>query len=149
MPNGCQIEAETVQRMLSAIEADSAIGAVCPAGEFYGLPKAGETELRRVDAAAAQYPFDQLVMLPKVALVSMNFLPDSYGQYFGDLELFHKLSEAGKRILVLGDMQLRRERAPQEMIDDEAAEAAYEATSARKRPPKARKAKKRPRRRRP
>ena len=123
VPNGCQIEADTVQRMLSAIEADPAIGAVCPAGEFYALPKAGATELSRVDVAAAQYPFDQLVLLPKVALVSMNFLPDSYGQYFGDLELFHKLSVAGKRILVLGDMQLRRERAAQEMIDDEAAEA--------------------------
>ena len=123
VPNGCQIESDTVQRMLNAIEGDSGVGAVCPAGEFYALPKAGESELRRVEASAAQYPFDQLVLLPKVALVSMNFLPNTYGQYFGDLELFHKLSEAGKRILVLGDLQLRRERAPQEMMDDETSEA--------------------------
>ena len=64
VPNGCQIESDTVQRMLNAIEADSGVGAVCPAGEFYALPKAGE-----------------------------------------------------------GDLQLRRERAPQEMMDDETSEA--------------------------
>ena len=61
VPNGCLIEGDTVQRMLGAIESDPTIGAVCPTGEFYALPKAGETELRRVEASAAQYPFDQLV----------------------------------------------------------------------------------------
>jgi GT2 family glycosyltransferase len=117
LPNGCQIQPDSLQRMLNAIEGEASVGAVCPRGEFFLLPRAGDTELRRCDAAQAEYPFEQPVLLPKLALVSMNFLPDKYGQYFGDLELFHKMKEAGKRVLVLQDMEWARDHAKQEMID--------------------------------
>ncbi len=123
LPNGCQVGPDTVQRMLSAIETDPGAGAVCPAGDFHALPKPGDTVLAKRDAASAEYPFDQPVLLPKLALVSMNFLPNKYGQYYGDLELYYKMKEAGKRILVLGDLVLPRERAALEMISPEMDEA--------------------------
>lgn len=120
LPNGCQVEPDTVQKLLAAIEGDARAGAACPAGEFFALPKAGDEALTALSSTAApEYPFDHPVLLPKLALVSMNYLPDNYGQYYADLELFHKIREAGKRIVVLNDVMLRRERAPQEMIDAE------------------------------
>ncbi len=119
LPNGTLIEPDTVQRLLAAIEEDRTAGAVCPAGEFYALPKPGDAELKVVGPEEAEYPFGQTVLLPKVTLASMNYLPDVYGQNFGDLELFHKIRAAGKRVKVLGDVKLRRETAPLEMIEPE------------------------------
>jgi len=123
LPNGCQIEPDTIQRLLAALESDASAGAVCPAGDFYALPKPGDTELQKRSASSAEYPFDQAVLLPRVALVSMNYLPAKYGQFYGDLELFFKIRVAGKKILVLEDLVLPRDRANQEMIDDEMAQA--------------------------
>jgi glycosyltransferase involved in cell wall biosynthesis len=119
LPNGCQVGPDSIQKMLSALEADPQAGAVCPAGDFFALPKPGDTTL----AKGTEYPFDQPVLLPKLALVSMNYLPDRYGQYYGDLELFYKMKEAGKRVHVLQDLVLPRERAAQEMISPEMDEA--------------------------
>jgi len=119
LPNGCQVEPDTVQRLVAVLDSDPRIGAVCPAGELYALPKAGDTSITKAPASAAEYPFDHPVMLPKLALVSMNYLPDCYGQYYADLELFYKIREAGKRLQVVEDMNLCRERATQEMIDPE------------------------------
>jgi glycosyltransferase involved in cell wall biosynthesis len=119
LPNGCQVEPDTIQRLLEALEANPKAGAVSPAGEFYALPKPGDTALTSVPASAAEYPFDHPVLLPKVTLASMNYLPDAYGQYYGDLELFYKIREAGKKVLVLEDLVVKRDRAPQEMIDAE------------------------------
>lgn len=123
LPNGCQIEPDTIQRMLAAIEVNPNAGAVTVAGDLYALPKAGESALRKVSASEAEYPFDQPVLFPRVSLVSMNYLPDKYGQFYGDAELFQKMRSAGKRLLVLEDMRLKRDMAPMELIDDELAEA--------------------------
>lgn len=119
LPNGCQVGPDTIQRMLSALEADSQAGAVCPAVDLFALPKPGDTAL----AKGSEYPFDQPVLLPKLALVSMNYLPDRYGQYYGDLELFYKMKEAGKRVRVLEDLVLPRERAGLEIISPDMDEA--------------------------
>lgn len=119
LPNGVEVEPDTIQRLLAALEEQPASGAVCPAGNFYALPKPGDTVLRLVSPEAAEYPFDQPVLIPKVALVSMNYFPDSYGQCYADLELFHKIREAGKRVRVLSDLVLRRQSAPQELMDEE------------------------------
>lgn len=123
LPNGCEVEADTIQRLLAAIEANPEAGAVTVAGDQYALPKAGERELRKVCASEAEYPFDQPVLFPRVALVSMNYLPDGYGQFYGDAELFQKLRAAGRRLLVLEDLKLKRQLAPMESIDAELAEA--------------------------
>jgi glycosyltransferase involved in cell wall biosynthesis len=123
LPNGVEITADAISRMLGAMEGEAAAGAVCPAGEFYALPQPGESELRSVPPAEAAYPYDQPVLLPRIAIVSMNYLPDAYGQYYGDLDLFYKMRGAGKRIVVLEDLELKRARAPLTLIDAEMAEA--------------------------
>ncbi|MFN9297798.1 MAG: glycosyltransferase [Acidobacteriota bacterium] len=123
LPNGVEVAPDTIGRLLAGIESDPEVGAVCPAGDCYALPQAGERELRAVGAAEAEYPFDQPVLLPRIAIVSMNYLPDAYGQFYGDLDLFYKMRGAGKRILVLADLVLSRSRAPQTLIDEEMAEA--------------------------
>ncbi len=123
LPNGCHVEPDTIQRLVAAIEANSEAGAVTVAGDVYALPKAGESELRKVEAAEAEYPFAQPVLFPKVALVSINYLPNGYGQFYADAELFMKLKAAGKRLLVLEDVRLKRDEAPMEMIGDEMAAA--------------------------
>ncbi len=123
LPSGVRIEPGTIGQMIAALEGDASAGAVCPEGEFYALPQPGDTSLRRVSAAEAVYPHDQPVLLPRLAIVSMNYLPDSYGQYYGDLDLFHKMRAAGKRIHVIEGLQLKRERAPLTVIDAETAEA--------------------------
>jgi glycosyltransferase involved in cell wall biosynthesis len=119
LPNGVEVQPDTVSRLLSALESNPQAGAVCPAGEFFALPKPGDTDLAKVPASAAEYPFEQPVMVTKVSLVSMNYLPDSYGQYYADLELFHKIRAAGKKVVVLEDLVLPRKRAALEMIDAE------------------------------
>ncbi len=121
LPNGCLLEPDTVDRLLAGIEGDSRAGAVCPAGTFFALPKPGDTELTAVPASSAEYPFEQPVLLPRVALVSMNYLPDSYGQYYGDLELFHKIKTAGKHVRVLEDLTLGRQTADLAVIEPEMA----------------------------
>jgi glycosyltransferase involved in cell wall biosynthesis len=115
VPNGVEIAPDTIDRLLTAIESNPQAGAVCPAAELYALPKPGDVELTR----GSEYPFDQPVLYPKLALVSMNYLPETYGQYYADLELFYKIREAGKQVVVLSDLVLKRERARQEMIDGE------------------------------
>ncbi len=123
LPNGVEVGPDTIGRLLGALEADPGAGAACPAGEFYALPRAGDSDLRAVGAAEAEYPFDQAVLLPRIGIVSMNYLPDAYGQFYGDLDLFYKMRGAGKRILVLADLVLPRRRAPLALIDAEMAEA--------------------------
>jgi GT2 family glycosyltransferase len=119
LPNGVTVTPDAIQRLLAALEQQPAAGAACPAGTFYALPKPGETALRPVSPESAEYPFDQPVLIPKVALASMNYFPDSYGQFYADLELFHKIREAGKRLVVLPDLVLPRQSAPQELMDEE------------------------------
>ncbi len=123
LPTGRCVEPDTVARLLAALEGNPQAGAVCPAGEFFALPKAGDTALRPVPAAAAEYPFEQAVLYPKLALVSINYFPDKYGQYYADLELFHKMKEAGKRVLVLEEIQLGGTQEATPMIDPATAEA--------------------------
>lgn len=119
LPNGVEVQLDTIQRLLAGLSENSQAGAVCPAGEFFALPKPGDADLKSVSSAAAEYPFEQPVMVTKVSLVSMNYLPDSYGQYYADLELFFKIRAACKKILVLEDIVLPRKRAALEMIDAE------------------------------
>lgn len=124
LPNGVQITPDGIDRLVAAIEADpKTIGAACPAGEFLALPSAGDGDLSPAAAGNPEYPFEQPVLFPRLALVSMNYLPDSYGQYYGDLELFHKLKVAGKRVAVLEDLKFVRDRAPLTVIDPETAAA--------------------------
>ncbi|WP_031495147.1 glycosyltransferase [Bryobacter aggregatus] len=123
LPNGCEIAPDTIDRMVAALDSDHSVGAVSVAGTFYALPKPGDVALREVPPSAAEYPFDQPVLLPRVTLVSMNYLPDGYGQYFGDAELFYKMREAGKRVLVLEDLSIPRKRAQLDSITAELAEA--------------------------
>lgn len=119
LPNGVEVTPDTIQRLLAALESQPTAGAVCPAGAFYALPKPGDAALRSVSPEAAEYPFDQPVLIPKVALASMNYFPDTYGQFYADLELFHKIREAGKRVHVLPDLVLPRQTAPQDLMDEE------------------------------
>ncbi len=119
LPPGLLVAPDTLPRLLSALEANPQAGAVCPAGSFFALPKPGDTDLQPASPAHAEYPFRQAVLFPRLALTSMNFLPDKYGQNFADLELFRKLREAGKKILVLEDLHLQGEAARTPMIDAE------------------------------
>lgn len=123
IPPGLTIEANTIPALLEAITTDPQAGAVCPAGRFHALPKPGDTALREAPAAQAEYPYNQAVLYPRLALSSINYFPDKYGQFYADLELFHKLREAGKKVKVLEDLRLGGAPAETPLIDPESAEA--------------------------
>jgi glycosyltransferase involved in cell wall biosynthesis len=123
LPTGRTVEPDTIARLLATLEQDPQAGAVCPAGEFHALPKPGEAGLRAVPASQAEYPFGQAVLYPKLALVSINYFPDQYGQHYADLELFHKMKEAGKRVHVREDVPLGGSQNPTPMIQEATAEA--------------------------
>lgn len=123
LPPGLCVEPDTIPRLLDALTTDPQAGAVSPAGRFYALPKPGDTELREVPASQAEYPHQHAVLYPRLALSSMNFFPDKYGQYYADLELFHKLHSAGKKLKVLPDLILGGSAAETPMIDPESAAA--------------------------
>ena len=122
LPNGVEVAPDTIQALVGAIEADGNVGAVCPAGSIHRLPPKGAGDLGPA-AGDGDYPFDHPVLFPKLALVSMNYLPDQYGQFYGDIELFHKLQSAGKRVLVLEGHKLERRRVAATMWDESTAEA--------------------------
>lgn len=122
LPNGVEVAPDTVQVLLHALESDPQAGATCPAGELYSLPPAGAAKLPG-PGPNGNYPFDHPVLFPKLAVKSMNYLPEKYGQFYADLELFHKMQEAGKRVVVLNDHKLSRKRAPFDMFDAETAQA--------------------------
>jgi glycosyltransferase involved in cell wall biosynthesis len=123
VPVGLRLAAEALPKLLGAIEGQAQVGAVAAAGQGYALPKPGDKELRAVEAGEVEYPYMLPVLFPRVALASMNFFPDSYGQYYADLELFHKMKVAGKRVVVLPDVEAGGEIAPTPLIDEETAEA--------------------------
>jgi glycosyltransferase involved in cell wall biosynthesis len=123
LPNGCQVETDTIQRLVAGLEADSQAGAVCPLSEGKALPQGGASQLRPMSGERIEYPFDLPVLFPKVALVSMNYLPSQYGQYIADAELFLKMKQAGKVVKVLADVSVGRDRLPLEGPDAEVAEA--------------------------
>lgn len=122
LPNGVEVAPNTVQTLLAALEADPQAGAACSAGQLHALPSSGESRLPG-PGPNGNYPFDHPVLFPKLALVSMNYFPDKYGQFYADLELFHKMQEAGKRVLVVDTHVLNRKRAPFDMFDAQTAQA--------------------------
>jgi glycosyltransferase involved in cell wall biosynthesis len=127
LPPGLTVEPGTIARLVDALRADAAAGAVCPRTEgatYFALPRPGEAELRVVPAADAEYPFGQPVLYPKLALTSINYFQEkSYGQFYADLELFHKMKEAAKRVKILEDVRLGGHATPTPSIDPEIAEA--------------------------
>jgi GT2 family glycosyltransferase len=123
LPPGLTIEPNTIPALLAALQSDPQAGAVSPAGRFYALPKPGDTKLAEVPASQAQYPHNQAVLYPRLALSSINYFPDKYGQHFADLELFHKMREAGKKLKVLEELHLGGAPAETPLIDPEIAEA--------------------------
>jgi GT2 family glycosyltransferase len=123
LPPGLTIEAHTIPALLEALTNDPQAGAVSPAGRFYKLPKPGDTQLTESPASDAEYPHNHAVLYPRLSLSSINYFPDKYGQYYADLELFHKIREAGKRLKVLEDLHLGGAPASTPLIDAESAEA--------------------------
>lgn len=123
LPNGCHVEPGTIQQLVAGLKADPQAGAVCPLIEGKALPSGGASELRPMSGERVEYPFEEAVLFPKVALVSMNYLPDQYGQYMADAELFLKMKQAGKSVKVLGEISLRRDRMPLDAAGAEMAEA--------------------------
>ncbi len=123
LPPGLTVEPTTIPTLLEAIKTDPQAGAVSPAGTFYALPKPGDTKLREVPASQAEYPYNHAVLYPRLSLTSINYFPDKYGQNYADLELFHKIREAGKRLKVLEDLRLGGAAADTPLIDAESAEA--------------------------
>ncbi|MDX2268791.1 MAG: glycosyltransferase [Bryobacter sp.] len=121
---GWQLPASAVATMLEALLGQPKAGAVCPSGECFLLPKPGERTLRPAPSPeTAEYPGALPVLYPKLALASMNYFPDKYGQFYADLELFHKMREAGKRLFVLDGLGLAGAPEPTPMVDSETAEA--------------------------
>jgi hypothetical protein len=123
LPNGVRLAPDAIDHLLAALTANPAAGAATPAGPCYALPKPGDTALTPAASDAAEYPHDQPVLFPKLSLVSMNYFRDSYGQHYADLDLFHKLRDAGKRLLVVPQATIERDQAPLDMIDADTLEA--------------------------
>jgi len=126
LPNGCSVETDTLQRLVAGLEADPQAGAVCPyeaGGEAKSLPAGRASDLRTMSGPCVEYPFEQAVLFPKVALAGMNYLPCQYGQYMADAELYLKMKQAGKVVKVLPDVPVQRERLALAGIDAEMAEA--------------------------
>jgi glycosyltransferase involved in cell wall biosynthesis len=119
LPNGVAVGPDTITEMADALESDPSAGAVTPAGELYALPKPGDSALSPASTDSAEYPHQQPVLFPRLSLVSMNYFRDAYGQSYADLELFHKLKDAGKKLKVLSHLRLDRQTRPLDCIDAE------------------------------
>ena len=106
-----------VATMAQAFEADPEVGAVLL--EPYELP--GIDTLKKWCVEGPPEP--PAILVRKTFIAGMNYFDEKrYAHFGGDLELFRQLRIAGKKVLVLNDIQASHQRRPQ--VDDRPADHA-------------------------
>jgi GT2 family glycosyltransferase len=125
VPAGVEVAADTVSKLAARLDADSTLMAVAPLetganGEVrsrgYRLPTAADFSARLAkgdwpDALepsgadlAVEQPGGAPLLIRRQSIVQINYFDTRFGQFGADLDLYHQIRRAGKRILVLADV---------------------------------------------
>lgn len=126
LPPWCAVEPDTISRLADRLQMSNDVGAVCPqTAEVHPFPS--PTELRnawhtgelpgaaRVIAGEqlVDYPQGAAVMVRRELLRNMNYLDERFGDRWADLEMYSRIRNSGKAVLVLNEVPVHCEGAPE------------------------------------
>jgi GT2 family glycosyltransferase len=135
---GVEVRPDTVQRLADRLESEPDIGAVTPYTPIaYPLPDAallkqaissgalpgGRSVDRSLGQVAVDYPAGAPLLLRRGFLQGMRYLDERFGQYWWDAELCYQIRSAGKKILVVTDVEVDHSR-PESRPSGDAVDAA-------------------------
>ena len=119
LPVWFEVAPDTVRRLANRLEESADTGAVCPrvdrawpfpsAADLDAAWKTGELPGARTLGATAgeqavEYPMGSPVMTRRELLRAMNYLDERFGDRWSDLEMYWRIRDGGKSILVLSDV---------------------------------------------
>lgn len=135
LPPGVEVEPNTIERLAARFNDDrpdteSDVAVVRPlernaAGETVGrsfaLPTPSEVSSRVRHnrwpmAAGPEFPAGAPIMIRRQSIVQINYLDEKrYGQFGGDLDLFHQVKRGGKRVALAEDVPVMVANRPTEL----------------------------------
>ncbi len=135
LPPGVEVEPNTIERLAARFDDDrpdseSDVAVVRPlernaAGETVGrsfrLPTPPEVSSRVSSgqwpmAEGPEFPAGAPIMLRRQSIVQINYLDEKrYGQFGGDLDLFHQVKRGGKRVALAEDVPVLVANRPTEL----------------------------------
>jgi glycosyltransferase involved in cell wall biosynthesis len=143
LPPNVIVQPNTVEMLANRLEADNSIGAVCPyvsttwampdssalkrlwsEGELPGAISLPETN----GPQNVVFPKGAPVMVRRQFLAGMNYFDDRFGSFGAELEMYWRLHDAGKKVVVYPD--IRVEVLPDERQEWSSAHAADVANGA-------------------
>ena len=110
----------TISQLLGRLTSDDSVGAVCPSLQIaYDLPGHAELSSAWMTRALPQpkpvsntgefavgYPGRAPLLVRRLFLKGMNYFDERYGDNWWDLELCWQLRSAGKKIVILPDVEM-------------------------------------------
>jgi GT2 family glycosyltransferase len=118
LPPNAAVQPGTIARLLGEFDRDPSVGAACPwTGVHYRMPgptalrefwktneMLGKVELpRSTEPAAVEFPMGAPVLVRRGFLTGMNYFDASFGSFGVELELYWRLRDAGKRVVMVPD----------------------------------------------
>ena len=128
MPPGVLVEPSTVHGLADRFEASPDTGAVCPATErtwsFPSLDTLRDAWRNRAKlsggstgAGECDYPQGSPVLVRRELLRAMNYLDARFGDRWSDLEMFSRIRNGNKRVVVASDLPISRVTSREEVDD--------------------------------
>jgi hypothetical protein len=112
LPPGIEVAPDTVTRLADQLEQNPEVGAVLPApAQTFALPTAEQLYAEwksgvALPAAPIGYARDSAILVRRTFLAGMRFFDQRYGEFGAQLDLFHQLRNAGKKVAVLEDVRV-------------------------------------------
>lgn len=122
LPPSVEVEPDTISTLADRIEESPEIGAVTPGtskawsfptpdtlkaawqtGELPGAKTIGHSGEHEVD-----YPMGAPVMTRRELLRAMNYLDERFGDQWADLEMFWRIRDGGKSVIVLSHVRVKQ-----------------------------------------
>jgi hypothetical protein len=130
LPPGVEVLPDTVERLVTRLDAQSDVTVVCPSernaagetvGRCFALPTPAELSARVSSgqwpmAAGSEFPAGAPFMIRRQSIVQINYLDEKrYGQFGADLDLFHQLKRGGRRVAIAQDVPVVVSSRPTEL----------------------------------
>lgn len=135
VPPGVVVEPDTIEKLAARFgddrpDSESDVAVVRPlernaAGETVGrsfaLPTTSEVSARVSTgqwpmAPGSEFPAGAPIMIRRSSIVQINYLDEKrYGQFGGDLDLFHQVKRGGKRVALVEEAPVLVESRPTEL----------------------------------